>query len=115
MSATYDAEGNLKQKSKGTSAETWVFTYDHLNHLTSAEDRPTPNGAASVHLDYKYDALGNKASATNALGQTTFFSYAGPDNALMSVTDPQGNSTHFNYNGSGELTSIELKDTKPCN
>jgi RHS repeat-associated protein len=74
---TYDAEGNEIQKSKGSSAETWVFTYDHMNHLLSAEDRPTPMGAASVHIDYKYDALGNRAERDVTInGVTTVTRYA---------------------------------------
>ena len=32
---TYDAEGNLRKKSKGASAETWTYAYHNENHLVS--------------------------------------------------------------------------------
>jgi RHS repeat-associated protein len=68
---SYDAEGNLVQKSIGPNAETWVFTYDNANQLTSAEDRPTPTGLASIHLDYKYDALGRRVERDVTTGGAT--------------------------------------------
>ena len=43
---TYDAVGNLTQKSKGAGLETWYYTYDDENHLTVV--RQTTNGTVSV-------------------------------------------------------------------
>ena len=50
---TYDAAGNMTQKSKGDGLETWYYGYDNLNRLTSV--RETRNGTTNdadgdVHL-----------------------------------------------------------------
>jgi hypothetical protein len=42
---TYDDEGNVTKKSKGASAETWTFGYDHRNQMTWLEERSTDAGA----------------------------------------------------------------------
>jgi hypothetical protein len=36
---TYDAEGNVIAKGKGSNAETWTYGYDHEDRLLWAEDR----------------------------------------------------------------------------
>jgi RHS repeat-associated protein len=56
---TYDAAGNLTQKSKGSGLETWYFTYDTRNLLTSV--RQTSDGNTyTLTLTYTYDALGDR-------------------------------------------------------
>jgi len=93
---TYDAEGHLTQKSKGASAETWVYTYDTAGNLSSAEDRPTPGGTATIHIDYKYDALGHLAERDVTTGGSTTvqrYSY-----------DASGNVwADFNYTGGSNV------------
>src|SRR5262249_55488008 len=83
---TYDDAGNLTKKSKGASAETWTFGYDHDNHLVWAEDRQTDGGTLWMRADYKYDALGNrieKAEDPDGAGTqgttVTRFAYDGAD------------------------------------
>jgi YD repeat-containing protein len=74
---TYDDEGNLTRKSKGTSAETWDYTYDHWNHLLTAEKRDAVGGTLQMVATYVYDALGNRiekrvdADGAGAGGVTT--------------------------------------------
>jgi RHS repeat-associated protein len=105
---SYDAEGNVVQKSKGPSGETWVFTYDNANELTSAEDRPTPNGVASIHIDYKYDALGHMVERIVTSGGTTTtqaYSYD-TDGNVWADTDGSGNlQVRRLYTDSGDLVA----------
>ena len=55
---TYDADGNMSEKSKGTRLETWFYTYDNTGHLLTVNQ--TTNGSTSEMLiTYTYDAFGN--------------------------------------------------------
>ncbi len=77
---TYDSEGNLSQKSKGSGLETWYYSYDHRNLLTSV--RQTSNGSTNLlTLTYTYDALDHliKQEKWQSGGSTTTtrFSYDG--------------------------------------
>jgi RHS repeat-associated protein len=55
-----------------------------------------------------YDGLMRLASITDAIGQSTAFSYETSDSYLITkVTDPFGRSATFNYNASGRLVSIQ--------
>src|SRR5262249_45695926 len=56
---TYDAVGNLTQKSKGAGLETWYYGWDGGNHLTSV--RKTSNGSTNtLTATYTYDAMGDQ-------------------------------------------------------
>jgi RHS repeat-associated protein len=91
---SYDAEGNEVQKSKGPNAETWVYTYDEANHLLTAEDRPTPTAAASVHIDYKYDALGQRVERDVTIGGNTTIQRYGYDDQGNVWADLDGNNNN---------------------
>src|SRR5262249_21367885 len=55
---TYDAEGNVSQKSKGAGQETWNYAWDNADRLTSV--RKTSDGSTSTLWEtYAYDAEGN--------------------------------------------------------
>jgi RHS repeat-associated protein len=67
---TYDGEGNLTQKSKGTGLETWYYTYDQRNLLTSV--RETTNGTTNEFAaTYTYDALGRRVQQDRWDGTST--------------------------------------------
>jgi RHS repeat-associated protein len=75
---TYDNEGNLIKKSKGANAETWTYGYDHDNHMVWAEDHNTDGGAATIHVDYKYDVFGQRIEkdvTQNSVTTKTRFAY----------------------------------------
>jgi RHS repeat-associated protein len=58
---TYDAEGNLTKKSKGTSLETWKFSYDNRNHMTVAEKwSADTSGTLQMRATYTFDVFGNR-------------------------------------------------------
>jgi RHS repeat-associated protein len=56
---SYDAVGNIIQRTKGAGLETWYYSYDTLNRLTSI--RKTSDGTTNVYtVAYTYDVLGNR-------------------------------------------------------
>ena len=53
---SYDAEGNLTEKTKGAGLETWYYTYDGRNLLTNVTE--TSDGTSVIYeATYTYDAL----------------------------------------------------------
>jgi len=63
----YDNEGNMTRKVEIASGMTWVYGYDHANHLTEAQQWDmdpvyyNPGGATLLRdVEYKYDAFGNR-------------------------------------------------------
>lgn len=100
-SFTYDAAGNVLTRTvaDGATSRTWSFTYSSVGQVLSAAD---PKGNVSR---YSYDAQGNLASVTNALGhRTAYDSYDGAGR-LLRTTDPNGLVTTFTYDARGRLTS----------
>ncbi len=82
-----DAEGNQTD-----------ITYNALNLPTSVID---PRGFLTT---FTYDGT-LLASTTNALNQTTTYTYT-PEGYLESMTDPLGNTTSYTYDSHGQRTSM---------
>lgn len=123
---TYDANGNLTQKTitAGTSTRVWKWTYGSYGLLTSATD---PNGKLTK---YAYDAMGNLTSITNPLNQVTQFTSYDANGRLLTIKDPNGlvttlsysprgwlktrqigaELTSFSYDGVGQLTKVTFSD-----
>ena len=57
-------------------------------------------------VNFSYDLNGNQLTRTDALGNTTTFTYDPVFNQLTSVTDPLSQTTSFTYDGSGNLLSV---------
>jgi RHS repeat-associated protein len=79
---TYDAEGNLIEKSQGSSAPTWVYTYDNNNRLlTAIETSQGTGGTTLATATYVYDVFGNRLASsewTSSTGTvTTSYAYDG--------------------------------------
>lgn len=53
-----------------------------------------------------YDNLGNLTGSTDALGNTTTYTYDPTFNNVTSIIDPLGNLESFGYDAKGNLTSI---------
>ncbi len=77
---TYDAVGDLVEKSKGPGLETWYYGYDTLNRLTSVEQ--TSNGTALLMtVTYSYDVYGNRYEEQDwQSGGATTVTYTAYDN-----------------------------------
>ena len=75
-SFTYDSNGNRTQKTKGT--DTWEYTYDYANRLTSVEKNSQSVGS------YVYDGKGNRLQVTENSTTITYI-YDG-DNVLYEKT-----------------------------
>ena len=78
--------------------------YPRRIYLTKIKD---PQGN-TVNLSYSYEAPGLRlASATDAIGQITTFSYESTDPLrITKVTDPFGRFAQFEYDTSGRLKKI---------
>ena len=57
-------------------------------------------------LSYTYDEFGNRTSVTDALGNTTRFTYDTRFNAIATVTDPMGRVTQLAYDERGNVISL---------
>ena len=58
---SYDNNGNLIEKTKGSGLETWYYTYDNRNRLTQV--RETSDGTTNVlTVNYAYDILDRRVS-----------------------------------------------------
>ncbi len=68
----YDANGNLIEKTQGVSAETWYYTYNNRNQMTSAMQYTAPGGTLLETVNYKYDVFGDLITeSVTASGTTT--------------------------------------------
>jgi RHS repeat-associated protein len=96
---TYDAEGNLSTKSKGAGLETWYYSYDQKNHLTSV--RETTDGSTNeLTVTYSYDVFGNMVQQlkwTNTTGLAT----------LHEVYD--GSQVYMDLDGSNNLQTTYIR------
>jgi RHS repeat-associated protein len=88
----YDLEGNIIGKTNPTTGEVWTYTYDNLNHLTSALDKDSHGNILTSAL-YTYDVFGRElGSAVTQSGTTTTtgFSYDQNGNLWADLTSTHG-------------------------
>ena len=94
LSAT-DALGRLR-----------TFARDGNNNITSITGAATCSAcgdSTAGDQTFSYDGVGNLLSQTDALGNTTSFTYDPVFNKVTSVKDPLGNITTFTYDSHGNL------------
>ncbi len=60
---------------------------------------------------FTYDADGNRLTTTDALGNTTTFTYEPVFNKVASIIDPTGQITQFAYGASGNLSTVTDANT----
>ena len=116
----YDASGNLlTRKLQATtdangsqgftapvvgSARTWTYTYNQIGQVLTATG---PRTDLVDRTTYTYDAAGNMATLTNAVGQVTTFNTYDANGRLTLMTDPNGSTTAMTYASRGWLlTSV---------
>jgi RHS repeat-associated protein len=98
---SYDAKGNLLSSTLTAPSltSTRSFTYNSAGQVLTATD---PRGNVTT---YAYDARGNVASITNALGHRTLFTSYDTNGRPLSIQNPNGFVTTLTYNFRGQVTS----------
>jgi len=108
LSMEWSADGrNLTEQTDPVGGHT-VNTYDALNNLTSSTDAL----GNTTHYTYVDKLLTGR---TDALGHTTIYTYT-PEGWLASETDSSGRTTSYNYDSHGQRTSTCTggSQTHPC-
>lgn len=101
---TYDAQGNLLQKTlaSGTQSRTWTYTYNSLGQVLTADG---PRTDVADVTTYSYDNQGNLATVTNALGHVTRLTAHDAHGRPLTLQDPNGLVTQVAYDSRGRLIS----------
>lgn len=84
---------------------TYAYTATGAGVMTSGTITQTLPGGNAV-TTYTYDALGNVASVTNALGHVTTYGLYNGLGMPGRMTDPNGVVTDYAYNANGTLASM---------
>jgi RHS repeat-associated protein len=127
----YDANGNLESEKDALENET-TYAYTPDNQIKTIKDPVTADRGIDFTYSYTYNALGQKASETNAKGATTKFYYDAAGNQtgkaivingaerqlegasydylgnVKTLTDGEGNVTHNYYNAFNKLRSAVM-------
>ncbi|MGH8581969.1 MAG: RHS repeat-associated core domain-containing protein, partial [Gammaproteobacteria bacterium] len=101
---TYDASGNLLQKTvtAGTKTRTWTYIYNSLGQVLTVNG---PRTDVADTTTYTYDTQGNVATITNALGHVTHITQYDPHGHPLTIQDPNGLVTTLAYDARGRLIS----------
>ena len=97
---TFDALGNLTQRTDGVANTTENFCYDSLNRLTHQMVNNSCNSGSNNQ--FTYNALGNITSKLNVGNYSYGAGSAGP-HAVTSVSGSVAST--YNYNANGDMTS----------
>ncbi len=107
---TYDARGNLLQKTVTAGAESrqWTMTYSALGQLLTVDGPRTDQTDVVTHAYYDVNdpcvgCRGNVRTTTNAMGHVTTFDAYDVDGQPTRVTDPNGVVTAMAYDVRGRL------------
>ena len=82
--------------------QVWQWTYNAAGQVLTATD---PLGNVS---NYSYDNLGNLASYTNAMGQTTLYNRYNGGGKLLQSTDANGVVTSYSYDARERLIGVSI-------
>lgn len=101
---TYDAQGNLLKETLTADGKSrvWTYTYNNLGQVLSVDGPRTDIKDLST---FSYDAQGNLASITNALGQTTHITAYDAHGRPLSLEDPNTLTAKLAYDLRGRLVS----------
>lgn len=107
---SYDYRDRVTQ-SVAPTGEVQAIAYSGLTRTVTEN----PGGAQSAVTVFRSDPLGRLASVTDALSQTTSYSYDTADRPLVvTQTDPATNATQtrsWTYDGLGRLTSLRQPES----
>ena len=101
----YDSHGNLTQKtiadaSNSKNTRTWSYTYNANGQVTKVDG---PRTDVADITQYSYDAKGDLASITDALGHVTTISAYDANGRPLTLQDPNGLITQLAYDLRGRL------------
>ena len=104
---TYDSHGNLTQKTitdanNSKNIRSWSYTYNANGQVTKADG---PRTDVADITQYSYDAKGDLASVTDALGHVTTISAYDANGRPLTLQDPNGLITQLAYDPRGRLLS----------
>ncbi len=102
---TYDKNRNLKTITTPDNITT-TYTYDSLNRQLSKQQPGQDENGNNVTIvtSMTYNADGQKATTTDAKGNTTTYTYNNRGQ-LEKITDAQGNTTAYYYDRAGRKTA----------
>jgi RHS repeat-associated protein len=101
VTAGYNAAGQLVSLTTNTGAH-FQFTYNSSGHITTLTD------SSGTVITYTYDASGQFLIGCTGPGGTTSYTYVSNEspaqnNALASITNPDGSNDYFAYDNQGRL------------
>jgi RHS repeat-associated protein len=99
VSAT-DASGQTQTMTRSAANNNLISAY------TGAGSCPVCGNPAAGNVSYTFDQFGNTLTQTDALGNTTTFTYDTRFNKVNSITDPLNHTTSITYDSNGNVTSI---------
>jgi YD repeat-containing protein len=109
----YDANGNLASRTDFNN-HTTTYNYDTLNRLLSktADQFFVTNNIGAASVSFTYTATGQRATMTDASGQTTY----GYDNRnrLASKATPEG-TLSYGYDAAGDVKTIQSSNANGAN
>jgi RHS repeat-associated protein len=94
-----DASGQTRTLTRNPSSNNLVSAY------SGSGSCPVCGNPGAGNVSYTFDQFGNTLTQTDALGNTTAYTYDTRFNKVNSVQDPIGNTTRFTYDSNGNLTS----------
>lgn len=99
-SYTYNAAGNMIEKTSNCCGFDVTYGYDSLNNVIQKTDA---NGNIS---NFSYDLKGNLLSETDPLAFTKTFIYEPVHNRITSYTDKKGNITTYGYDLNANMIQV---------
>jgi RHS repeat-associated protein len=98
----YDASGRVIRQTQADGG-VWQFDYSAQGNLITQTTVTDPRNSVTAH---RFNSLGFVQSVTDALGQTTTYTYSATSNLLIAITDPLGRVSRFDYDGNGNVTKL---------
>jgi RHS repeat-associated protein len=106
---SYDAQGNLLQKTvtadAQTQTQTWTLTYNANGQPLTLDG---PRTDVSDVTRFTYDGQGNLATVTDALGHVTTLTAYNADGQPLVLKNPNGLVTTFEYDALGRPVALTV-------
>jgi RHS repeat-associated protein len=102
LSNQYDVAGRVIRQTQADGG-VWQFDYATQGDSVLQTVLTDPRGNTATH---RFDSRGFEQSATDALGQTTSYTYSPISSLLMAVTDALGRVTRFDHDANGNIVTV---------